>query len=166
MSAFEVLDGNVNPEQLTGKLVLFSLTGSGLKDMHTCPLGELVPGVEIQAQVLESLFDRRFLLRPWWMKWQEAAAILIMGLWLVWFIPRTEVPFANLLRTIPRATQWLTLGITLALNVSLVTLCFLLFKYFCLLFIASSFFIILSGIMGILVSSAKILLDLEKAQAG
>ena len=155
VSAIDVLEGRVDPGQLEGKLVMLGLTGSGLHDMRTTALSELVPGIEIQAQLLESLFDGRFVLRPWWMKWLEISAILAIGCFLVWFIPRTDSRLAHFLQTVPRASMWLTV----ALNVLLITLGYLLFRVSGLLLDASSFFIILSGVMGSLVSSAIIEID-------
>lgn len=155
VSAIDVLEGRVDPLQLEGKLVMLGLTGSGLHDMRTTALSELVPGIEIQAQLLESLFDGRFVLRPWWMKWLEISAILAIGCFLVWFIPRTDSRLAHFLQTVPRASMWLTVS----LNVLLITLGYLLFRVSGLLLDASSFFIILSGVMGSLVSSAIIEID-------
>lgn len=155
VSAIDVLEARVDPMQLEGKLVMLGLTGSGLHDMRTTALGELVPGIEIQAQLLESLFDGRFLLRPWWMKWLEIGSILAIGCFLVWFVPRTDSPLAVFLQTVPRASVW----ITLSLNVLLITLGYLMFRFSGLLLDASSFFIILSGVMGSLVSSAMIEID-------
>lgn len=157
VSAVDVLEGRVDPEQLGGKLVMLGLTGSGLHDMRTTALRELVPGIEIQAQVLESMFDGRFLLRPWWMKWLEVLLIVTIGSFLIWFIPRTDSPLATFLKAVPRASMWLTLG----LNVMFVTLGYLLFRQIGILFDASSFFIILSSVMGSLVSSAMIEFDRE-----
>ncbi|MEP0203828.1 MAG: CHASE2 domain-containing protein [Halioglobus sp.] len=157
VSAVDVLEGRVDPEQLSGKLVMLGLTGSGLHDMRTTALRELVPGIEIQAQVLESMFDGRFLLRPWWIKWLEVFLIVAIGSFLIWFIPRTDSPLATFLKAVPRASMWLTLG----LNVMFVTLGYLLFRQIGILFDASSFFIILSSVMGSLVSSAMIEFDRE-----
>ena len=73
VSAATLLGGQVEGEALAGKLVLIGLTGSGLNDRRVTPLGESVAGIEIQAQLLESLLDGRFLLRSWWMKcWNSA----------------------------------------------------------------------------------------------
>jgi adenylate cyclase len=157
VSAIDVLEGHVDPDQLSGKLVLLGLTGSGLHDMRTTALRELVPGIEIQAQVLETLFEGRFLLRPWWMKWLEIGLILSLGCFLIWFIPRTDSKLASFLKTVPRASMWLTL----ALNLSVLTMGYLLFRFNGLLFDASSFFLILSGVMGSLISSAMIEFDRE-----
>ena len=37
--------------------MLVGVTGLGLLDYKTTPLGEFVPGVEIHAQVIENLFN-------------------------------------------------------------------------------------------------------------
>ncbi|HOE41086.1 MAG TPA: SpoIIE family protein phosphatase, partial [Rhodoferax sp.] len=90
VSAAAVLQGRVAPDALSSKLVLVGLTGSGLQDKRNTPLGQLVPGMEIQAQLVESALDGRFLLRPWWIKGVETVALLIMGALLVWLMPRTR----------------------------------------------------------------------------
>ncbi|MCF8168755.1 MAG: CHASE2 domain-containing protein [Rhodoferax sp.] len=155
LSAVEVLEGRATAEQLSGKLVLLGLTGSGLNDMRTTALGEVVPGIEIQAQLLESFFDGRFLLRPWWMKWLETVGLLCLGLLMVWFVPQTDSLLANFLRAVPRASMWLAV----ALNLVLISTGYLLFGYRGLLFDAASFFLVLSGVMGSLISSAMIEID-------
>ena len=160
VTAASVLDGSVDPAQLSGKLVLLGLTGFGLQDMRTTALGELVAGIEIQAQLLESLFDGRYLLRPGWMKWLEVGGILLLGLFLVWFIPRTDSPMAAFLKAMPRAYAWIALGV----NMLLVTLGFVLFSSSGLLFDASSMFLILSAVIASLVSSALIEIDREASQ--
>ncbi|MEP4146660.1 MAG: CHASE2 domain-containing protein [Halioglobus sp.] len=161
VSASSVLDGTVDPDMLSGKLVLLGLTGSGLHDMRTTALGELVPGIEIQAQVLESLFDGRILARPWWMKWLETAIILLLGLLLIWYIPRRESPLARFIRAVPRASAW----ITLAINLMLVAIGYLLFRYQGILLDASSFFLILSSVIGSLIASTVIELARMEQQA-
>jgi adenylate cyclase len=160
VSAASVLDGSVEPDMLAGKLVLLGLTGSGLHDMRTTALGELVPGIEIQAQVLESLFDGRLVIRPWWMKWLETGTIIALALMLIWYIPRTDSPLARFLSAVPRASAW----ITLAINILLIATGYLLFRYQGLLFDASSFFIILSGVIGSLIASTLIEIGRQKEQ--
>jgi adenylate cyclase len=160
VSAASVLQGKVPPEQLAGKLVLLGLTGFGLQDMRTTALGELVAGIEIQAQLIESLFDNRHLIRPPWMKWLEIGGILALGLYLVWFIPRTDSKMAVFLKAMPRAYGW----IALVLNGMLLGLGFALFSSYGLLFDASSMFLILSAVIASLVSSALIEIDRAATQ--
>jgi serine phosphatase RsbU (regulator of sigma subunit) len=64
VSAAEVLAGQVAGEALERKLVLVGVTGLGLLDYQTTPLGDRIPGVEVHAQILEQIFDGAFLRRP------------------------------------------------------------------------------------------------------
>ncbi len=87
ISAVQLLAGKVSGDALEKKLVLVGLTGTGLNDWRTTPLRESVPGIEIQAQLLESLLDGRMLLRPWWMPYSELALLLALGLAMIVWIP-------------------------------------------------------------------------------
>ncbi len=86
-SAVDLLGGRVTGEALERKLVLIGLTGSGLNDRRVTPLGESVAGIEIQAQLIESLLDGRLLLRPWWMAHVEMALLLGLGGLMVLLVP-------------------------------------------------------------------------------
>jgi len=68
--------------------VLVGVTGLGLIDYQSTPLGERMPGIEIHAQVLENVFDGALLMRPRWATWVEGLALLIMGLVVVGSVPR------------------------------------------------------------------------------
>ncbi len=87
IAAVDLLAGRVAADALHSKLVLIGLTGSGLNDRRVTPLGESVAGIEIQAQLLESLLDGRMLLRPWWMAHVEFALLLGLGGLMVLLVP-------------------------------------------------------------------------------
>lgn len=87
VSAARVLDGQTDPEELERKLVLLGVTGLGLIDYQSTPLGERMPGIEIHAQVLENVFDGALLTRPRWAPWAEAVAFLAAGLAVVVLVP-------------------------------------------------------------------------------
>ncbi|HTJ93374.1 MAG TPA: CHASE2 domain-containing protein [Pararobbsia sp.] len=150
ISAGDVLQGKVDADRIHNKLVLVGLTGSGLTDMRTTVLGELVPGIEIQAQVIESIFEGRYLRRPAWLKSAECAFIMAFGLLMIWYLPRTHSRLARWIRAVPKASA--VLGITL--NLLTLYSCILLFKYLGLLVDAASIFIILSAVMGCFFSTA------------
>ena len=62
ISAISVLRGEVPPELLRGRLVIVGATASGLGDAYATPAGNdgaLTPGVEIQANLLDSLLGGR-----------------------------------------------------------------------------------------------------------
>jgi serine phosphatase RsbU (regulator of sigma subunit)/CHASE2 domain-containing sensor protein len=90
VSAYEILAGKVNPERLRHKVVLVGVTGLGVLDFKSTPLGEFVPGVEIHAQVVENLFNGVALVRPALATWMEGVAFMLCGLVLIWFIPRVS----------------------------------------------------------------------------
>jgi CHASE2 domain-containing sensor protein len=150
VSASDILQGTVDPERFRDKLVLVGLTGTGLTDMRTTALGELVPGIEIQAQVIETIFEGRFLRRPTWLKWAEGAFIMTFGLLIIWYVPRTQSRFALFIRAVPKGSTVLGLFLHL-LNL---LCCFFIFVRLGLLVDAASIFIILSAVMGCFLSSA------------
>ncbi|CAM2156710.1 CHASE2 domain-containing protein [Pararobbsia alpina] len=155
VSARDVLLGRVDADRLHNKLVLVGLTGSGLTDMRTTVLGELVPGIEIQAQVIESIFEGRYLRRPAWLKSAECAFIMAFGLLIIWYLPRTDSRLARFARAVPKASA--IMGISL--NLLTLYSCILLFRYFGLLVDAASIFIILSAVMGCFFSTALLAND-------
>jgi serine phosphatase RsbU (regulator of sigma subunit)/CHASE2 domain-containing sensor protein len=97
ISAAEVLDGEADNVQMERKLVLVGVTGIGLIDYPTTPLGERMPGIEIHAQVLENVFDGAPLMRPRWALWVEALALLFAGLTVIYTVPRLPPRYSALL---------------------------------------------------------------------
>ena len=58
VSANDVIEGRVRPT-IAAELVLIGTSAVGLLDIKTTPLDPAMPGVEIHAQILESMFTRR-----------------------------------------------------------------------------------------------------------
>ncbi len=90
VSAADVLSGAVDTSRLERKLVLLGVTGLGLVDYQTTPLGERMPGIEIHAQVLENIFDGALLSRPRWAPWAEGAAFLLLGLVVIYSVQQVS----------------------------------------------------------------------------
>lgn len=103
LSAVDVLAGKLDPLMLQGKLVLIGLTGAGLSDMRFTALHEQVPGVEIQAQVIESLFERALLQRPAWLPAIELLLVFVIGGMLVTFAPRSDTRIGAMIKHRPAA---------------------------------------------------------------
>lgn len=87
VSAVDVLDGKAATGAFKDKIVIVGLTGMGLMDYKTTSLGDYVPGVEAHAQMIESFFDGRHLVRPSWMALAEASALGLLGSILIWGVP-------------------------------------------------------------------------------
>ncbi|MFM0063966.1 CHASE2 domain-containing protein [Paraburkholderia aspalathi] len=150
VSARDVMQGIVDPERIRDKLVLVGLTGAGVTDMRTTALGELVPGIEIQAQVIETIVEGRFLRRPTWLKWAECAFIMTFGLLIIWYVPRPQSRFSTFIRVVPKGVA----AVGISLHLLNLLCCYFVFIRFGLLVDAASIFIILSAVMGCFLSPA------------
>lgn len=56
LSASDVIEGRVSRKRIAGKLVLIGTSAEGLKDMRATAVAHRMPGVEVHANVLESIF--------------------------------------------------------------------------------------------------------------
>ena len=91
VSAADVLAGTADLHQFERKLVLIGVTALGLSDYQATPVTERMSGVEIHAQLLESIFDGDLLFRSRVAAWTEAAVLVLAGLGLVLAVPRLAV---------------------------------------------------------------------------
>ena len=88
VSAADVLSGTAELHLFERKLVLIGVTALGLSDYQATPVAERMSGVEIHAQLLESIFDGDLLSRPRAAAWAEAGVLIAAGLLLVLVVPR------------------------------------------------------------------------------
>jgi len=82
LSASDVIDGTVKPEQLKNKIVLVGATATALSDLHSTPYDPLFPGVEVHATIIENILNQDFLQRPPWIRLLTMMVILGTGLLL------------------------------------------------------------------------------------
>jgi len=82
LSASDVIDGTVKPEQLKNKIVLVGATAIALPDLHSTPYDPLYPGVEVHATIIENILNQDFLQRPPWIRLLSMMVILGAGLLL------------------------------------------------------------------------------------
>ena len=83
VSAKEVLQGNVPPDRLAGKLVLIGTSAIGLLDLKTTPTDAAIPGVEVHAQILESVLSKSSLVNPNYAIGAELALAVLFGLAII-----------------------------------------------------------------------------------
>jgi adenylate cyclase len=83
VSAKDVLQGRVFPDRLDGKLVLVGTSAIGLLDTKTTPLDPLLPGVEVHAQILESVLTGTSLVNPSYAIGAELMAAVLFGLAII-----------------------------------------------------------------------------------
>lgn len=66
ISAKSLLAGNVSRQDIEGRIVIIGADAVGLGDVRATPLEPAVAGVEVQAQLVESLIYEEILFRPDW----------------------------------------------------------------------------------------------------
>ena len=83
VSATDVLHGRVDPDRLRGRLVLIGTSAVGLLDVKTTPVEPTMPGVEIHAQILESILTKSLLSRPNYAIGAELLVAIVFGLAII-----------------------------------------------------------------------------------
>ncbi len=110
VSAAAVLDGSIPTERFTGRLVLIGTSAVGLRDLRATPMDLEMPGVEIQAQILENVISGSYLRRPVSVLGPEFAATVAFALLLIFLVPavRASWSFVVLILAISTAsyTAW------------------------------------------------------------
>ncbi len=87
ISAVDVLEGRVAPDRISRKLVLIGTSAAGLLDIKTTPVDSAMPGVEINAQVLEDMLTQSTLSAPNYATVVELAIALLAGAIFIWLTP-------------------------------------------------------------------------------
>ncbi|MBI3515506.1 MAG: adenylate/guanylate cyclase domain-containing protein [Proteobacteria bacterium] len=84
VSAKDVLHGKPEAlEALKGKLVLLGASAAGLRDIRASPVDKGFPGVEVHAQLLESIMTDTLLTQPAWGDGAERLLTAISGIIMI-----------------------------------------------------------------------------------
>src|SRR5580704_9792737 len=80
VSATDVLHGRVDADRMRGRLVLIGTSAIGLLDTKTTPVEPAMPGVEVHAQILESVLTKSLLTHPNYAIGAELLLAVVLGL--------------------------------------------------------------------------------------
>lgn len=83
----DIRDKKIPMENLQNKIVLIGMMATGGGDLHITPVGDLFPGVEIQGNVINSVLQNAYLIRPTWARTTELLAMLLFALFVSLAIP-------------------------------------------------------------------------------
>lgn len=87
LSAGDVIRQRLPKDALTNKLVLIGSSATGLYDVKSTPLNPAMPGVEVHAQLLETILTRSYLHRPNYALGAEVVLTATIGLLLIGLVP-------------------------------------------------------------------------------
>jgi len=104
VSAAAVLDGSIPAERFAGRLVLIGTSAVGLRDLRATPMDLEMPGVEIQAQILENVISSSYLLRPVSVLAPEFLATVAFALLLIFLVPAVRASWSFLVLILAIAT--------------------------------------------------------------
>lgn len=94
ISAMNVLNGTVPSEFLKDRYVLIGSSSSGLKDLRSTPLASSLPGVEVHANLLESIITNKYLIEIPDIEVYEFAVLILVGLLIIIISSTTPFIFA------------------------------------------------------------------------
>ena len=91
ISATDVLNGIVAPEQLKDKIVIVGTTAAGLFDSRATPVQNVYAGVEVHANILSGMLDQTIKSRPNYILAIELIVLLLIYLAAVILFPLLSV---------------------------------------------------------------------------
>ena len=110
ISAKDILEGNFNSEDISGKFILVGTSAIALADLRAIPLDSVIPGVEVLANVLDNILVGDFMYKPF--------NLVLYDLFILWFI----IFFFSFL--ISRLDSWLILPMIAVSSLALFNLFF------------------------------------------
>ena len=96
VSLADVLAGRVPLERLKGKIALVGTTAPGLLDLRSTPVDNVFPGVEVHANLIAGMLDKKIKLKPPYMLGAEVVLLLVGGVALALLIPMLAPLWATL----------------------------------------------------------------------
>ncbi|MCG8511065.1 MAG: adenylate/guanylate cyclase domain-containing protein [Rhodospirillales bacterium] len=85
--AVEVLAGTADASIIKGRMALIGTSAVGMLDIRSTPIDPVFPGVEVHAQLIESVAYNEFLSRPAYITGAEILLVFFGGLLMVWLVP-------------------------------------------------------------------------------
>lgn len=91
ISITDILTESVPENILKDKIVLVGATAVGIFDLRVTPFGTVFPGIEVHANIVDSILANDFLYQPAWAAIFDIMAIIVAGLFLGIILPRAGV---------------------------------------------------------------------------
>lgn len=110
VSAVDVINGHISPDQLNGRIVLVGTTAPGLMDLRSTPVGAAYPGVEVHANLIAGMLSGTIKEKPGYVLAVEVVQLLLFGGLLASLLPLLSPLRASLLTLV---TMFATLGLSL-----------------------------------------------------
>ncbi len=87
ISITDILNNKTDSKIFKDKVVLMGATATGIYDLRATPFSKVYPGLEIHANVIESVLKQNFLFMPRWASFFDITAIICLSMILALSIP-------------------------------------------------------------------------------
>jgi len=85
--AHEVLSRTTDPAQLKDKIILIGTSAPGLLDLRSTPVQNIYPGVEVHANIISGILDRRIKHKPAWTVGYEFVILIVIAVSMALLLP-------------------------------------------------------------------------------
>lgn len=89
-SFFDVFTGKIPVDKYRDKIVLIGPTAAGLTAAQVTPISPSMPPVLMAAHSISSILNQDFFVVPSWARYAEYAVLLLVGLYLIFLLPRLK----------------------------------------------------------------------------
>lgn len=89
-SVTDILHGRMPAGTFTGRIVIVGATAVGTHDLRATPLSPVFPGVEIHANIIDTMLTGRFINKPQWSRIFDLLAILTIGMLPGYYLSRVR----------------------------------------------------------------------------
>ncbi|MBW2154208.1 MAG: CHASE2 domain-containing protein [Deltaproteobacteria bacterium] len=87
----DILQGKISSSVFKDKIVLVGVTATGIYDLRVTPFATVFPGLEIHANLIDTVLSRDFLQQPQWAAGFDLLSMIVAGLLLGIILQRVGV---------------------------------------------------------------------------
>ncbi len=84
----DILNDQIDADALADKIVLVGATAVGIYDLRVTPFGTVFPGLEVHANIIDSILSQDFMYQPAWAAMFDALAMAVGGAILGFLLAR------------------------------------------------------------------------------
>jgi len=86
----DIIHDRISAYEFTNKIVLVGATAIGIYDIRNTPFDKIFPGLEVHANVIDTILRSDFLYRSQWVRLMDILIIIGMGLFTGLMLPRLK----------------------------------------------------------------------------
>ena len=90
ISAIDVYNNTIDPDDIKGKFVLMGTSAYGLMDLRATPMDSVIAGVELHATMIDNLLNNDMLYRPSWVELLDLSLLIFIAFVVIFLFGRLQ----------------------------------------------------------------------------